>query len=167
MHDFITRRLNILGHRSEIHANQSLSSLIPTQRHLEHNYVIPQRGPITANTGGLLNMRLVGARPCIYHYGLISGSHGEMYDDGCLLGSCAVSFTLIMKAGSSSVTEVNFYQTIWHNNPGDSHPHYGFLWLHNTSEEKAVWDWQLCTWKLNKTTEETVCLNFERHEIKI
>jgi hypothetical protein len=34
-----------------------------------------------------------------------------------------VLIALIMEAASTSETSVNFYQTIWRNNPGDIHLH--------------------------------------------
>jgi hypothetical protein len=47
----------------------------------------------------------------------ISSSHGGEYEDGCLLGCCAMA----MEAGSTSETSVNFYLTTQRNNPEDSH----------------------------------------------
>jgi hypothetical protein len=41
----------------------------------------------------------------------ISGSHGDEYEDGCLLGCCA-TIALMMEAASTSETSVNIYQTI-------------------------------------------------------
>jgi hypothetical protein len=64
----------------------------------------------------------------------ISGSHGGEYEDGCLLGCCAVyrsyrgacslhhqAITLMMEAANTSEASVNFYQTTRGNNPEDSH----------------------------------------------
>jgi hypothetical protein len=70
----------------------------------------------------------------------ISGSHGDKYEDGCLLGCWAVMsgrglptfqkcllppssgrFALMMKAASTPNTLVNRYQTTRRNKPEDSH----------------------------------------------
>jgi hypothetical protein len=53
----------------------------------------------------------------------VSGSHGGEYEDGCLLGCCAV----MMEAVSTSETLVNFYQTTQRNFPEDSHLQYSSL----------------------------------------
>jgi hypothetical protein len=54
--------------------------------------------------------------------------NGDEYEDGCLLGCCAVSEVLaasiiraMMEAASISETSVNVYQTTRRNNPEDSH----------------------------------------------
>jgi hypothetical protein len=39
-------------------------------------------------------------------------------------GNKSVSIALMMEAASTSETSVNFYQTIWRNNPEDSHFHF-------------------------------------------
>jgi hypothetical protein len=52
----------------------------------------------------------------------ISGSHGGDYEDGCLLGCCAV----MMEAASTSETSVNFYQTTRRSNPEDNHL---YIWI--------------------------------------
>jgi hypothetical protein len=67
--------------------------------------------------------------------GKISGFHGDEYEDGCLLGCCAVVgqkltdvleeltasviIALMMEAASTSETSVNFYQTTQRNIPED------------------------------------------------
>jgi hypothetical protein len=53
--------------------------------------------------------------------GEISGSNGGDYDDGCLLGCCAVLSGLIMEAASTSETSVNVYHNTRRNNPEYSH----------------------------------------------
>jgi hypothetical protein len=45
-----------------------------------------------------------------------------------------VMITLMMAVASTSETSVNFYQTIWHNNPEDSHLHKQNLEHHCISE---------------------------------
>jgi hypothetical protein len=57
----------------------------------------------------------------------ISGSHGGEYEDGCLLGCCA----LMMEAGSTSETSVNFYQTTLRNNPEDGCFHVQKSFIHH------------------------------------
>jgi hypothetical protein len=80
-----------------------------------------------------------------HRHGEISGSHGDWYEYGCLLGCCTVwsdrilptfqrcllsplsglwvLIALILEAASTSETSVNFYQTTRRSNPEDSHLH--------------------------------------------
>jgi hypothetical protein len=62
--------------------------------------------------------------------GEISGSHGDVYEDDCLLRCCAMygrnlqtcqRFLLLMGAARTSETSVNFHQTTRCNNREDSH----------------------------------------------
>jgi hypothetical protein len=50
-----------------------------------------------------------------------SGSHGDMYEEGCLLGSNAIRFSDVSEVLAVSETSLHFYQTTWNCNPEESH----------------------------------------------
>jgi hypothetical protein len=61
---------------------------------------------------------------CLGLLGEISGSHGGKYEDGCLLGCCAMqSGRSLMESASTSEKSLNFYQTTRLNNLEDNHLH--------------------------------------------
>jgi hypothetical protein len=77
---------------------------------------------------------------CTVHFGEISGSYSDEFEDGCPLGCYTVYsgrnyvsevltafigddelIDLIMEVANMSETSVSFYQTTWCNIPEDSH----------------------------------------------
>jgi hypothetical protein len=75
-------------------------------------------------------MQLLTLKSSLYgveKYGEVSGSYGDEYEDGCLLGCCATR-ALVMGTVSSSEMTICICQTLQSSIPEDSHLHERFGW---------------------------------------